>query len=79
MRPPATVAHAVHALVEIGVLQVDATGINVLPTTGARLDQAPRSVVCRDRLERIRAFIARAGSLTFAGSAVSCGDARAIG
>ncbi len=79
MRPPGTVAHAVTALRQIGLLQVDATGISVLPGTGARLDGAPQSIACRDRLDQIRAFIAQAGSLTFAASAVSCGHARAIG
>lgn len=79
MRPPATVAFAVQALAQIGLLRVDATGIDVLPAGGARLDEAPGAIACRHRLEQARAFIAQAGSLTFAGSAISCGDARAIG
>ena len=79
MRSPAAMANAVIALAQIGLLRIDATGIQVVPETGARLDDAPHAVACRARLEDVRAFIARAGSLTFAGSAISCGDARAIG
>jgi hypothetical protein len=79
MRPPATVAAAVRALAQIGLLQVDATGIHVLPATGARLDEAPGAIASRNRLDQVRAFIAQANALSFAGSAVSYGDARAIG
>ena len=79
MRPPATVAAAVQALAQIGLLQVDATGIHVLPATGARLDEAPGAIASRNRLDQVRAFIAQANALSFAGSAVSYDDARAIG
>jgi hypothetical protein len=79
MRPPATVAAAVQALAQIGLLRVDATGIHPLEATGTRLEEAPIAIACRTRLEQARAFIAQAGALSFAGSAVSCDDARAIG
>ncbi len=79
MRPPAAVAHAVQALAQIGVLQVDADGIRGLPASGARLEEAPQTRACQVRLDEIRAFLDRAGSLTFAESAISCGDARATG
>ena len=78
MRPPGAVADAVCALSQIGVVQVDADGIRGLPATGALLADAPRAQACRDRLQQIHAFL-DGGSLTFGGSAVSCGDARAIG
>jgi hypothetical protein len=79
MRPPGTVASAVQALAQIGLLRVDASGIHLLPATGARLDEAPIAIACRNRLDQVRAFIAQSGALSFAGSAVSCDDARAIG
>lgn len=79
MRPPAAVADAVVALSQIGVLQMDATGIRGLPATGTSLDEAPRARACRERLTEVLAFLDCAGSLTFAGSAISCTDARATG
>ena len=79
MRPPGVVADAVMALSQIGALRVDATGIVGLPATGTPLEEAPRAQACRARLTEGLAFLDRAGSLTFAGSAISCADARATG
>lgn len=71
MRPPLAVVNAVVALGQIGLLQVDATGIAALPGTGARLEVAAHAMACRTHLDEIRGFLAQVGSLSFDGSAIS--------
>jgi hypothetical protein len=79
MRAPVAVAHALRALAEIGLLEVDGVGVHVRESTGARLEASPRAIACAARLREIKEFLASVGTLMFDGSAVSCGDVRAAG
>jgi len=80
MRAPAVVGRALGALAEIGLIEVGDRGIQRIPSVERRsLDESSRAMACRDRLEEIRAFLERAGTLTFVPSAISFGNARAVG
>lgn len=80
MRSPVAAGHALAALAEIGVVEITDAGVRTAaPVPGRSLDDAPRAVSCRERLEEIRAFVGRSSTLSFDGPAISCGNVRAVG
>jgi len=80
MRSPLAAARALAALSEIGRIAIAPSGVRRMSSgEGHSLDSAPTARVSRERLETVRAYVARAGTLSFDGPAVSFTHARAVG